>query len=122
MAVKSPELVDQKTFLEIIDKIMKVFPDKTEWIKAQTKKKAEEHSKMNAKFDELCWFLAEAELNFRNAFALKIEKKLSSATTVLPTEANIKMLAETISSYHNKIPDMEWLLAERLVLYELLKN
>lgn len=120
MATKIPEL--DPPFMILVDQIFKAFPDKKEWIREETKKKAEEHSKLNAKFDELCWFLAEAELNLRNIFSLKILKKLSSATTVLPNEANIKMLAEHISTFHNTLPDLEWYLAERTVLIELLKN
>ncbi len=122
MATKIPELVEQLSFMELVDQIFKAYPDKKEWIKTETKKKAEAHSKMNAKYDELCWFLAEAELNLRNAFSLKILKKLSNANTILPTEANIKMLAETISTYHNNLPNLEWFLAERQVLTELLRG
>ena len=59
-------------FNELVAQIWKVFPDKADWLKAETKKNAEEHSKLNAPYDDLCWFLAEADLTLRNLYALKV--------------------------------------------------
>ncbi len=109
-------------FNDLVERVFKAFPNKKDWLKTETKKRAEEHSKLNATYDELCWFLAEADLTVRNLFALKVLKKLSNASTALPTEPNIKMLAETISTYHNGLDVLEWLLAERKALTDLMNG
>jgi hypothetical protein len=121
MAARNPEL-EGVPFSVMIDKIFKQFPGKEAYVRSETKKRAELHASLNATYDELCWFLAEADLSLRNLYALKIEKKFSSASAISFTEGNIKMLAEEISQYHNSLPDLEWLLAERKVLADLLGN
>jgi len=117
---KEPE-TEGIAFNELVAQVLKVFPNKNDWLKKETTKKAEDHSKLSASYDELCWFLAEADLMVRNLFALKIKKKLTN-TQAMPSETNIKYLAEAISAYHNALPDLEWQLAERKVLIELLNK
>jgi len=107
-------------FDDLIEQIWKVHPGKKDWLKAETEKRAEEHSKLNSIYDELCWFLAEADLTLRNLYALKILKKLSNESMAMPSEPNIRFLAEKISEYHNSLPELEWQLAERKALIDLL--
>ena len=38
----------------------------------------------------------------------------------MPSDPNIRFLAEKISEYHNTLPELEWQLAERKVLIQLL--
>lgn len=117
---KEPE-TEGIAFTELVEQVFKVFPNKNDWLKKETTKRSEEHSKLCATYDELCWFLAEADLMVRNLFALKIKKKLSN-TMAMPSESNIKYLAEAISTYHNALPDLEWQLAERKTLIDLLNK
>lgn len=107
-------------FNDLLEQIWIVYPGKQSWLKAETKKRAEEHSKQNTIYDELCWFLAEADLTLRNLYALKILKKLSNQSIAMPSEPNIRFIAEKISEYHNSLPELEWQLAERRTLIELL--
>jgi hypothetical protein len=117
--INLPEL-DELHFDDIVKGILEKIPEKKDWIGTETVKRAEEHSKFENTYDKLCWLLAEADLNLRNLYALKILKKLSNATTTMPNETNVRLLSEIISGYHNSLPELEWQLAERRILIELL--
>ena len=113
---------DSTPFVELMGKILKSLQRNDSWLQQQTTKMAEKIAKDNPTYDELCWLSAEADLDLRNIAPLYMEKKLTNLSLVPPTEANIKMLAEAISSYHNTLNDLHWQLAERKILLENLKK
>jgi hypothetical protein len=118
MAQQPPS--DSTPFVELTEKILALSGKENTWLKKETTKLAEKIAKDSPIFDELCWFVAEADLQVRNSYALYGQKKFSNVGLALPTDANIRLLAEAISTYHNNLEDLHWQLAERRILAELL--
>jgi hypothetical protein len=111
---------DSTPFEELVPSILSLVKRDANWLKTETKTRAEKIAEDKATYDELCWFLAEADLNLRIKYQLKTQKKFSSQTLASASDTNVKYLAEVISAYHNKLDDLHWLLAERKLLLDAL--
>jgi hypothetical protein len=122
MAAEQPPS-DSTPFLTLVDKILAAYPaTNKEWLRKETTKKAELINKENPSYEMLTWFLAEADLHLRYYTALYVDKKVSNQNFALPTEKNIRWLAEAIANYKNKMQDLHWQLAERRILIDLIKS
>jgi hypothetical protein len=83
-------------------------------------------------YDDLIWFLAEAELRLRSAFMLgRLYKQDEEIPTVevdpnlivdQPSEEEIRVLAEDLAKKQITLQELHWFIAERRLIYNSVKQ
>jgi hypothetical protein len=91
-----------------------------------------QNSQKKMSFNELVWYVSENDVRLKNAIPADqnplLGKKVSKITIDLnkivrvPSQEDVKKVAQTMASFRPNLPDLNWNLAVRQYIFENIKN
>jgi hypothetical protein len=64
--------------------------------------------------------VAESDIFLRKIYELMLKQSLDKSSSVIPNESQIREYAQELAQYQNSVSVLEWQLAERKIIIQLI--